>query len=85
MNASSSVSYMLGKLSLAPQRKFCSGISYFRGEKAKLILVMHRVIKAIYENDVLNPFVKLDLRDGEEVEIEQKRKAEKEQIFLAGR
>ncbi|MCK4732727.1 MAG: antitoxin family protein [Methanophagales archaeon] len=29
---------------------------------------MHRVIKAIYEYDVLKPFVKLDLRDGDEVD-----------------
>ena len=43
---------------------------------------MHRVIKAIYENDVLKPFGKLDLRDGEEVEIELKRKAEKKQDIL---
>ena len=40
------------------------------------------VIKAIYENDVLKPFGKLDLRDGEEVEIELKRKAEKKQDIL---
>ena len=45
-------------------------------------MVMHMVIKAIYENDVLKPFGKLDLRDGEEVEIELKRKAEKKQDIL---
>ena len=45
-------------------------------------MVMHMVIKAIYENEVLKPFGKLDLRDGEEVEIELKRKAEKKQDIL---
>ena len=45
-------------------------------------MVMHMVIKAIYENDVLKPFGKLDLQDGEEVEIELKRKAEKKQDIL---
>lgn len=45
-------------------------------------MVMQMVIKAIYENDVLKPFGKLDLRDGEEVEIELKRKAEKKQEIL---
>ena len=45
-------------------------------------MVMHMVIKAIYENDVLKPFGKLDLQDGEEVEIELKRTAEKKQDIL---
>lgn len=33
-------------------------------------------IKAIYENKVLKPLEKLDLREGEEVEIELKEKTE---------
>jgi predicted DNA-binding antitoxin AbrB/MazE fold protein len=40
------------------------------------------VIKAVYENEVLKPFGKLDLQEGEEVEIELKRKAEKKQDIL---
>lgn len=31
-------------------------------------------IKAIYENEVLKPLEKLDLKEGEEVEIELKKK-----------
>ncbi|HSD59135.1 MAG TPA: antitoxin family protein [Methanotrichaceae archaeon] len=32
------------------------------------------IVKAIYENNVLRPLEELDLREGEEVEIEVKKK-----------
>jgi predicted DNA-binding antitoxin AbrB/MazE fold protein len=51
--------------------------------KTKLTMVMHMGIKAVYENDVLKPFGKLDLQEGEEVEIELKRKAEKKHDILS--
>ncbi|OFV67265.1 MAG: protein belonging to Uncharacterized protein family UPF0165 [Candidatus Syntrophoarchaeum caldarius] len=33
------------------------------------------IIKAVYENNVLKPLEKLDLKEGEEVELEVKKKA----------
>jgi predicted DNA-binding antitoxin AbrB/MazE fold protein len=44
----------------------------FLNAKIKLILVigMGMRVKARYENEVLKPFGKLDLKEGEDVEIE---------------
>jgi predicted DNA-binding antitoxin AbrB/MazE fold protein len=39
-------------------------------------------VKAVYENEILKPLEKLELEDGEEVEIELKRKGGKEQDIL---
>ncbi len=33
------------------------------------------IVKAVYENNVLRPLEKLDLKEGEEVDIELKRKS----------
>ncbi len=39
-------------------------------------------IKAVYEHEILKPLEKLELEDGEEVEIELKRKGDKERGIL---
>jgi predicted DNA-binding antitoxin AbrB/MazE fold protein len=40
-------------------------------------------VKAVYENNMLKPLEKLDLKEGEEVEIELKRKGEKKRDILS--
>jgi predicted DNA-binding antitoxin AbrB/MazE fold protein len=39
-------------------------------------------VKAVYENEILKPLEKLELEDGEEVEIELRRKGAKEHDIL---
>jgi len=49
----------------------------------KIILVMGMIrVKAVYENKILKPLEKLELEEGEEVEIELKRRGEKKRDIL---
>lgn len=54
----------------------------YKGSKTNLICGNSMGIKAVYENEVLKPLEKLELEEGEEVEIELKRKEGKKQDIL---
>ena len=55
----------------------------FLSAKIKLVLVMGIIrVKAVYENKILKPLEKLELEEGEEVEIELKRREGKKRDIL---